>query len=744
MLSGLLSASLIVSAGSRTDVARYVDPYIGTGNNGHVFVGAHVPFGAVQVGPTNYVRGWDWCSGYHYTDSVLTGFSQMHLNGTGIGDLGDVLVMPYTGKVFFSPGTEKNPLSGWAALYSHRDEQVKPGYFSIRIRSTGIRAELTATERVAYHRYSFPPTPQARIGINLAMGIGWDKPVKTCIRRINATTYLGYRLSSGWANDQRTYFAIQLSSPADSILLNNGEQQVTGQSVEGTGVSAVLCYHTKIPTTLSLKIGISPVSEDKALANIQAEIPGWNFDAVAAAAYTRWNKELSRIRVTSTDRHQLRTFYTAMYHAFTSPVLFNDHDGAYRGADKKVYPNPGYNTYSVYSLWDTYRAAHPLYTLIQSDKVPGMVQTLLAIYKQQGKLPIWHLMGSETDCMVGYPAVPVVADALFKGFKGVDAHEALGAMKASSMRDDYGVNYLKSLGYIPADKEKESVSKALEYALSDWAIAQVARRAGSESDYQYYATRAKAYAQYFDPKTGFMRPKLVDGKFREPLDPFKSIHEWGDYTEGNAWQYTWLVPQDVEGLVSLFGSEQRFIQKFDSLFIVQGDMGENASPDISGLIGQYAHGNEPSHHIAYLYAYVGQQWKTAEKVHQILREQYHDLPAGLCGNEDCGQMSAWYILSSLGFYQVNPANGCFVFGSPSFDQAVLDLPGGKTFVLKTHKTGKTNQYIRSATLNGKAITRSFITYKEIMAGGTLAFVMGDVPQTSFGASATDRPQSKLY
>ncbi len=726
------------------DVARYVDPYIGTGDHGHVFLGANVPFGAVQVGPTNYVKGWDWCSGYHYSDSILTGFSQLHLSGTGIGDLGDILVMPYVGKVYASPGTDKTPFAGWATKYTHQDEAVKAGYFSVNLDAYKIKAELTATERVAFHKYTFPQSADAHIGINLTMGIGWDKPVKTFIKKVNPTTYTGYRFSTGWANDQRLYFAVKLSRAADALLLFNASKAKGGTALEGDSVVVVLNFTTKTNEAIFLKIGISPVSEENALANIAAEVPGWNFKRVADKAYAKWNKELSRVDLETKDVAQLRTFYTALYHAFSAPVLFNDHNGDYRGTDKKVYKNPGFNNYTVFSLWDTYRACQPLYTLIQTERVPDMVRSFLAIYQQQGKLPIWPLMGSETDCMVGYPAVPVIADAYFKGVKGFDPQLAFEAMKASSMRDDYGVKYLKEKGYVPADKEGESVSKALEYALSDWAIAQFAKKLNKQNDYAYYAKRAKAYTLYFDTKTQFMRGKLYNGSFREPFDPFVNIPLKGDYTEGNAWQYTWLVPQDVEGLIGLFGGDKPFVHKLDSLFVVQGDLGAEAQPDISGLIGQYAHGNEPSHHIPYLYAFAGQQWKTAEKVNEILHTQYHDQPAGLSGNEDCGQMSAWYILSSLGFYQVNPASGCFVFGSPLFDKATINLPASRKFTIQTHKTGTKNIYIQSAKLNGKPYSRSFISYKDIMNGGTLEFVMGDVPNKEFGAKPEDRPRSEVY
>lgn len=726
------------------DYARYVDPFIGTGYHGHVFLGAHVPFGAVQVGPVNYVKGWDWCSGYHYSDSIVTGFSQLHLSGTGIGDLGDVLITPFTGELKTSPGTQKDPLSGYASLYSHNDETAQAGYYAVTMKRYGILAELTASERVAMHQYTFPEAEQAHIAINLVMGIGWDKPVNTFLKKIDDETYVGYRFSSGWAVDQRLFFAIKVSKPISKLELFDKGKPVSGDSAKGPAVVGVLSFQAKKGEKVLLKVGISPVSESNALKNIEKEIHDWDFKKVAQNARTAWNKELGRIEVKSKNESDLRTFYTAMYHAFTHPVLFNDHNGDYMGADKKIYSGQGFNNYSVFSLWDTYRAAHPLYTIAQPHRVPDMINTMLNIYKQQGKLPIWHLMGNETDCMVGYSAIPVITDAYFKGFKGFDPELALEAMKASATRDDLGMKFIKERGYIPADKEKESVSKAMEYAISDWCIAQMAKALGKNDDYQYYSKRAKAYEQYFDPKTQFVRAKLDDGKFRVPFNPFHSIHEWGDYTEGNAWQYTWLVPQDVEGLISLFGGDEPFTKKLDSLFVVSGDMGEKASSDISGLIGQYAHGNEPSHHITYLYAYAGQQWKTAEKNRFIQRTLYTDKPDGLCGNEDCGQMSAWYIMSSMGFYPANPANGAYVFGSPLFSEVAVNLPDGKKFTLKANNNSEKNIYIQSVKLNGQNYTRSYITYKDIMKGGNLEFEMGAQPNKSFGAAPADRPASKIY
>jgi predicted alpha-1,2-mannosidase len=728
----------------KTGLTRYVDPYIGTSGHGHVFLGAHVPFGGVQVGPTNYVKGWDWCSGYHYSDSIVTGFSQLHLSGTGIGELGDVLITPYTGELKTSPGTQENPLAGYASKYAHSEEIVKPGYYSVSLRRYNIHVELTATERVAVHKYTFPETEQAHLAINLTNGIGWDKPTEGYVKKVDSQTYTGYRFSTGWAKDQRLYFAIRLSKPVGSAQFFDDGKFISGDSIKSEKVVGVLNFSTRKGDILILKVGISPVSEKNALANIEAEVPGWNFEKVVSDANNLWNKELGKIVVTGKNENDLRTFYTALYHAYTHPILFNDNNKDYRGADKQVYAKPGFNNYSVFSLWDTYRAEQPLFTLIQPERVNDMVNTMLNIYKQQGKLPIWHLMGNETDCMPGYSAVPVIADAYFKGFKGFDVNLAFEAMKASSTRDDYGMKLLKEKGYIPADKEKESVSKAMEYCISDWCIAQMAKKLGKMQDYEYYSRRSVLYVQYFDPKMQFMRAKLDNGKFREPFSPFQSIHEWGDYTEGNAWQYTWLVPQDVEGLIRLFGGDQQFLTKLDSLFVVKGDMGKDASSDISGLIGQYAHGNEPSHHITYLYAYAGQQWKAAEKNRFIQRTLYTDKPDGLSGNEDCGQMSAWYIFSSVGFYPVNPANGTFVFGSPLFDTIRIKLPDNKQFVIKTLNNNEKNIYIQSVKLNGKPYTHSYLTYQEIMQGGSLEFEMGSLPNKQFGAAHEDRPASVIY
>ncbi len=739
----LTSCSAPQKEDSSNRLSSYIDPYIGTDYHGHVFLGANVPFGAVQVGPTNYIKGWDWCSGYHYSDSIMTGFSQTHLSGTGIGDLGDVLITPFTGEVKVTPGTVEKPMSGYASKYTHDKETAVAGYYSVDLLTYDIKAELTATERTAFHKYTFPQNDQSHIAINLDLGIGWDRPVKSSLSLINDSTILGYRFSTGWAKDQRLYYAIRLSKSVKDIQLYRQDQALKGTEAESDSLMAVISFPTQDKEQIMLKVGISPVSGENALDNIEKENAGWDFDNIVAQAQSKWDDELSRVTITSSDEAKLRTFYTAMYHAYTAPALFNDANGDYRGTDKKVYKNASFNNYTIFSLWDTYRAAQPFYTLTQTERVSDMVNSMLAIYQQQGKLPIWPLHGSETDCMVGYSAVPVVADAIFKGFKNIDKNLALEAMKASSTRDDYGMKYMKKMGFIPCELEKESVSKALEYAISDWSISELTKDMNQSEDAEYYAKRSKAYEQYFDKETQFMRAKKSDGDFRTPFNPFHSIHEWGDYTEGNAWQYTWLVPQDVPGLISLFGSDEAFTQKLDSLFIVKGDMGEQASADISGLIGMYAQGNEPSHHIPYLYSFAGQQWKTAQLVRKIMDEMYTDKPDGLCGNEDCGQMSAWYLLSSMGLYQVNPANGVFVFGSPQFDEVKIKLENNKSFKVTALNQGKENIYIQSVSLNGEDIGRSYITYDEIMNGGELVFEMGNTPNKEFGKAVENRPYSKM-
>ena len=698
---------------SAQDYTQYVNPFIGTGGHGHVFLGANVPFGNIQAGPTQKKQGWDWCSGYHYSDSTVIGFGQMHLSGTGIGDLGDVSLLPMT-----------NP-SQREVKFSHRAEYVRPGYYSVMLAS-GIRVELTATQRVAFHRYSFPAdATKGYIALNLAQGIGWDKMTSCKFKQESDKTVTGFRMSEGWAKDQRVYFVAEFSEPV----------QLEENECDTIGIFSVAS--TSQP--LLVKVGISAVSVENARENLQQELPGWNFTSVVAKANADWNRELSKIAIKTQDERAKRIFYTALYHTMIAPSVFSDVNGEYRGADGKTHKGD-FTDYTTFSLWDTYRAAFPLMTLIQPEMQRDLAETMLHIFKQQGKLPVWHLMGNETDCMVGNPGIPVLVDIALKGFN-VDKKAVFEAVKASAMRDERGMGLLKKYGYIPCDldPEKETVAKGLEYALADACIAKLAKQLGKTEDYKYFYKRSQSYRDfYFDKQTKFMRGVTSDHKFREPFDPFSTVHRQDDYTEGNAWQYVWLVPHDVHGLVAAFGGEKPFVSKLDSLFIVNGDMGAEASPDITGLIGQYAHGNEPSHHILYMYNYVGQLWKGADKIRNVLANLYHDDFDGLSGNEDVGQMSAWYILSSVGFYQVDPAGGRYVFGSPLFDEATLNVGNGKTFRVVAHNNSSENKYIQSAKLNGKPYTRSYIDFKDIVRGGTLEFVMGNKP-SQFGVKPSDRP-----
>ena len=637
----------------------------------------------------------------------------MHLSGTGIGDLGDVSLLPTT-----------NPAQR-EVKFAHRAEHVTPGYYSVMLAS-GVRVELTATQRVAFHRYAFPAdATKGYVILNLSQGIGWDKMTSCSFKQESAKTVSGYRMSQGWAKDQRVYFVAEFSQP---VKLESNERDTIGVFAFDNAEQPLL-----------VKVGISAVSVENARLNMQKELPGWDFRNAVAQAKDEWNRELSKIAIKTQDESARKIFYTALYHSMIAPSVFNDVNGEYRGADGKTHKGD-FTDYTTFSLWDTYRAAHPLMTIIHPEKQRDIAQTMLHIFKEQGKLPVWHLVGNETDCMIGNPGVPALVDIALKGFD-VDKNAVFEAAKASAMLDERGMGLLKKYGYIPCDldPEHETVAKGLEYALADACIAKLAKELGKTADYKYFSKRSQSYRDfYFDKKTKFMRGVTSDRKFREPFDPFSTVHRQDDYAEGNAWQYVWLVPHDVHGLVSAFGGEKPFVSKLDSLFIVSGDMGAEASPDITGLIGQYAHGNEPSHHILYMYNYVGQPWKAADKIRYVLKNLYHDDFDGLSGNEDVGQMSAWYILSSLGMYQVEPAGGKYIFGTPLFDEATVNVGDGKTFRIVAHNNSDKNIYIQSAKLNGKPYTRSYIDFKDIKRGGTLEFVMGSKP-SQFGVKPADRP-----
>jgi predicted alpha-1,2-mannosidase len=642
---GTFSAQAQTQAQAQTptpDLTQYVNPLIGSGGHGHVFVGASVPFGAVQVGPQNIPKGWDWCSGYHYSDSIITGFSHLHLSGTGGGDLGDVLIMPYTGAIKTDKGTQEHHQAGYSSLFQHKNEKVTPGYYRVHLDDDNIDVELTASERVGFHRYHFENADGPnRVIIDLKEGID-DKATDTYIEQTDDHTIRGYRYSRGWARDQRVFFALQSDQPITDFKVYNDSVLLDGTKGRGTAIKGLITTNQQ---TLQLKVGISPVSMDNAQANIAAEIPGWDFQKTVEAAKTKWNKELDKIEVRTANETDKRVFYTALYHTMIDPTLYNDHNGDYLGTDKKVYPHARFQNYTVFSLWDTYRALQPLYTLIQPERVNDIVQSMLAIYQQQGKLPVWHLEGCETNTMPGVSGVQVVAEAFTKGFRGFDTALAWQAVYGTTHLGSFGMNYDQRDQYIPCDKVRESVAKALEYGVSNASVALMAKQMGRTADYAYYHERAKNYRKYWDPATGFFRGKRADGSWNPVFDPVRSSHPWiDDLSEGNHWQYLWLVPEDVEGLKDLIGGETMFIKRLDSLFTIQAPPDPNAPPDIAGLIGQYAHGDEPGHHPIYLYAFAGQQWKTAEKARFITQNLYRDSVDGLSGNEDCGQMSAWYVM----------------------------------------------------------------------------------------------------
>ena len=695
------------------DLTQYVDPLIGSAEHGHVFVGANVPYGFVQLGPSNIKQDWDWCSGYNRSDSTIIGFAHTHLSGTGCGDLHDIMVMPVTGQVTYARGHHEDQQSGLWSYQDRTKERAQAGYYATHLKRYHIDAELTATSRVGLHRYTFPESSEAAIVIDLVHGGGWDRFRESAIRIVDDHTIEGYRYSGGWADDERIYFRAEFSRPFESHVFIEGTRYFRAN------------FKTRANEQILVKVALSPTSTDGALRNMQAELPGWDFEQTVEQAKAKWQEELQKIIVKTNDTARKRTFYTAMYHLMVAPSEFCDVNGDYYGADHRNHLSKGHTTYTTYSLWDTYRAAHPLMTIIQPERVPDMIRTMLDICDEQGKLPVWHLMGCETNCMVGYPAIPVVADAMLKGLlPESEWPRAYEAMVRSTKIDERGMPSHRLCGYIPTDSLRhENVAYELEYDLADWALAQVAKMMGKDEDYELYLSRSRQYKNLFDPTTRFIRPKDAKGNWRTPFDPIRQVAGGDDYCEGNAWQYTFLVPHDIDGLVGCFGSKEALVSKLDSLFTVTGDLGENAAPDISGLIGQYAHGNEPSHHIAYLYTLLGEPRKAADRIRQIQTTLYTDRMDGICGNEDVGQMSAWYILSALGFYQVEPAGGRYVFGTPLFPEAEVKVKGG-TFRIIAHNVSDKKRYIRKICLNGKPYNKWYIDHKEIESGGLLEFYLG--------------------
>jgi predicted alpha-1,2-mannosidase len=655
--------------------------------------------------------------------------------------MGDILMMPYTGKIKIKRGEQNDIKGSYASYFKHENEKVNPAFYSVLL-DNGVKVALTATAHAGFHKYLFPTDKEAHVIIDLLEGIG-DKADSTYMRWVDANTIEGYRFSRGWSPRHKVFFVAKTNYPIAKLNLYDSDKAVIGKMAYGK-IKGVLSFN-KAPKELLIKVGISSVSTQNATSNLKAEIPAWNFIGAVNQAKSLWENELSRITIETKSEVQKEIFYTSLYHTAIAPTLYSDVNGDFRGHNDKIYTNVKHVNYSTLSLWDTYRTLNPLFTIIQPNKVADFVNSMLSIYDQQGYLPIWPLAGAETHCMPGYSSIEVITDAYLKGFKGFDAERAYDAcIKTATHPKFQGIPEIMEKGFAPADKMFQSVSKAMEYAVADWGIAQMAKRMGKQADYENYSKRADYFKNYFDKNIGFIRAKMNDGSWRTPYDPIKANHTVSDFTEGNGWQYTFFAPQNPEGLIDLFGGDKAFTQKLDQFFVTHGDLGEHASPDISGLIGQYAHGNEPSHHIAYLYAFAGEQWKTAEKVRFILNDFYTNKPDGIIGNEDCGQMSAWYIISSMGLYQVNPMNGLFVFGSPQFDKATIKLPENKSFTVIAENNSSKNIYIQKVELNGKPYTKSFILYHEIMSGGTLKFYMGAKPNYDFGTKKEDRPVSNIF
>ncbi len=732
----LLSGCQIRNLRNNLELVSLVDPFIGTGGHGHVFPGATTPFGMVQLSPNNGTGGWDWVSGYHHSSSEIVGFTHMQLSGTGIGDLCDILVMPaiqpivsdssYQGADFMDP---------YKSTFSHQKESASPGYYSVYLEDPGILAELTATPHAGFHSYTFPESNEASLIMDLGFAINWDKALETYIERAGEDLITGYRYSTGWATDQKVYFALRTSKPFERFHTIKEWEMDTASTVKAPGAKAVMGFSTGKDEKILVKVGLSSASIEGAIRSLDEELPGWDFDEVRHKTAAVWETELQKIKVESTDTAVLKTFYTALYHTMIAPNLHSDLNGEYKGLNNQINKAGTFDRYTVFSLWDTFRANHPLFTITQPQKVQSFVQSFMAIYHEGGLLPVWELVGNETNTMIGYHAIPVITDAWLKGLlPDMNGLELLEAMITSATQNKGGIDYYREFGFIPSDLENESVSKTLEYAYDDWCIAQMAKSLNNQVVYNLFLERSKNYQNLFDAHTGFMRGKLSSGKWKVPFDPLYSKHRDDDYTEGNAWQYTWFVPQDPQGLIDLYGGSSAFITKLDSLFsISQGLKGEHASPDISGLIGQYAHGNEPSHHVAYFYNLAGQPWKTQEKVRQIMSTLYSDQPDGLSGNEDCGQMSAWYVFSAMGFYPFNPASGEYQLGSPLFDTIEIALPDKKRFSIETINNSETNLYIQKVTLNGETLTGTSLRHSDLIQGGEMKITMGDTPNLSWPA-----------
>tara|TARA_B100002052_G_scaffold33684_1_gene25957 strand:- start:51 stop:2267 length:2217 start_codon:yes stop_codon:yes gene_type:complete len=715
----LLSLSLFISVYGFTQksLTSSVNPFIGTDGPGNTYPGATAPYGMVQLSPDIGTPGWDRIAGYFYQDRIISGFSHTHLTGTGAGDLYDILVMPVNSKS--SKRIEANGYRPFSA-FNHQQESASAGYYQVELTDYEINVELTATPRVGIQRYTFPKDSASQVYVDLGYALNWDRATDTYIKVVNNTTLEGYRKSTGWAKDERIYFVMQFSKPFESYTLFEGKNKVD-QEATGANTKIILNYATAEAEQLVVKTALSTANIEGAYASLNTEASHFDFDAYRKQTEAVWEDQLSKIKITTEDQDQKALFYTMMYQSMLAPTLLSDPEGAYKGADDEVHTVQGFDRFDTFSLWDTFRAAHPLYTIIQQERLPDFIQSLLAHYKETGLLPVWSMQGNETNMMLGYHAVPVVVDAYFKGFD-FDAELAYEACKASATAADRSIPIYSKLGYVPAAEENEdwSVSKTLEYAYDDWCIAQFAKALGKKEDYKYFSKRAENWKKLHDKKTNFFRPKTEENKF---VEPFIAKEYTRFYSESNAWQYYWFVPQDIQGLIKKTGGSTAFKQKLDSMFSLYPKPTDKLPIFSTGMIGQYNHGNEPSHHVAYLYNYVDKPSKAQERIREILKTQYKNEPNGHCGNEDCGQMSSWYVFSALGFYPVNPAQGAYILGIPLFEKAEIKLPGNKKFIISTQNFSDENTYVKRIFLNGELLKRGFITHSEITNGGQLLFEM---------------------
>ena len=727
------------AAGAAPALVDYVRPFVGTQGEGNTYPGAVAPFGMVQLSPDTDKELWETASGYEYSDSSIIGFTLTHLNGTGIPDLGDILFTPAVGTPKFIPGSKARPDSGYRSPYSHDDESASPGYYRVRLRNSGVTVELTAADRSGIIRLTYPASDSAFVLVDLKHVLRWDV-IWSDLRVENDSTITGFHLVNGWAKERYLYFAARFSRPFDDYgIMKDGKAVVyntyrfrSRSETTGKSIQFYAHYKTRSGEAILIKIGISATSAANALKNLEAEIPDWGFDRVIRETREKWNRELARIEIDGTQEEK-ETFYTSMYHAFLASELYQDVTGEYRGLDQNIHLARKFTNYAIFSLWDTYRATHPLFALIQSERDADMINSMLAHYDQSVEhlLPVWSLQGNETWCMIGYHSVPVIVDAYMKGVKGFDARRAYEAIRTTAMNPNYdNVATYARLGWVPFDKENESVSKTLEYAYDDYCVAQMAKSLGKKDDYDYFMKRSESFRNIFDPSFGLMRGKDSQGRWRTPFDPHRYV-EGGDITEGTSWQYTWYVPHDVQGLIALLGGPERFAAKLDSLFVVRAEESRGVD-DILGRIGEYWHGNEPSHHIIFLYCYAGQPWKTQKLVHEIMSTQYGNKPNSLCGNDDCGQMSAWYIFNAMGFYPVCPGSNCYVIGSPTVPRAVMHLSNGKRFTMIAENLSDQNVYIQAVRLNGKSWNRPYLPYDELKGGGSIVFTMGPGPNTKWG------------